>query len=47
MRFLLIEACCMLMFHASISAQCDVESCASHRHHSLQLINVSPPGGES
>ena len=35
---LLFEACCMLMFHASFSAQCDVESCASNLHHSLQMV---------
>ena len=28
----------MLRFHASFSAQRDVESCASHLHHSLQLV---------
>ncbi len=36
---LLFEACCMLMFHASFSEQCDVESCTSHLHYSLQLVS--------
>ena len=33
------EACCILRFHASISTQCVVESCASHLHHSQQFVS--------
>ena len=36
---LLFEACCMLICSISFSAQCDVESCASHLHHSLQMVS--------
>ena len=28
----------MLIFHTSFNEQCDVESCDSHLHHSLQLV---------
>ena len=37
-RLLLFEACCVLRYYASCSAQCDVESCDSHLHHSLQIV---------